>query len=145
MNGRQRSVLYCPSCRDEFEAWVITCPDCGVGTVTALPPDETDVEPAPEPVAVVTLDLHHLTDRQLEALRWRLQVEGAAVHWLDAYRVEVPEPDVASVEAFLAEIEAEEDDGGTARRPDTLGDYVLASALARGSLMGRLLAWWKNR
>jgi hypothetical protein len=136
-------VLYCPSCRDEFEAWVITCPDCGVGTVTALPPEQT--EPEPEPVALVTLDLGHLSDRQLEALRWRLQVEGAPVRWLDAHQVELPEPDVASVEAFLAELEAEEDDGGSTRRRVTLGDHMLASALARGTVMGRLLAWWKNR
>ena len=143
MRGTQPSALYCPSCRDEFEAWVITCPDCGVGTVTSLPLERT--VPEPEPVAVVTLDLGHLSDRQLAALRWRLQVEGAPAHWSGVCRLELPEPDVASVEAFLAEIEAEEDDGGSTRRPDTLGDHMLASALARGTVMGRLLAWWNNR
>ncbi len=28
---------YCPKCRDEFQDWVKTCPDCRVALVTELP------------------------------------------------------------------------------------------------------------
>jgi len=28
---------YCPKCRDEFQGWVKTCPDCRVELVTELP------------------------------------------------------------------------------------------------------------
>lgn len=30
---------YCPVCRDEFEDWVKTCPDCKVPLVNELPPE----------------------------------------------------------------------------------------------------------
>ena len=29
---------YCPQCRDEFQDWVETCPDCKVPLVNTLPP-----------------------------------------------------------------------------------------------------------
>lgn len=29
---------YCPECRDEFQDWVETCPDCKVPLVKELPP-----------------------------------------------------------------------------------------------------------
>ncbi|MDM8001207.1 MAG: DUF2007 domain-containing protein [Dehalococcoidia bacterium] len=29
---------FCPKCRDEFQDWVKTCPDCQVGLVEELPP-----------------------------------------------------------------------------------------------------------
>jgi Putative prokaryotic signal transducing protein len=28
---------YCPKCREEFQAWVKTCPDCRIALVTELP------------------------------------------------------------------------------------------------------------
>ena len=30
-------MQYCPQCRDEFQDWVKTCPDCQVALVTELP------------------------------------------------------------------------------------------------------------
>jgi hypothetical protein len=30
--------LFCPKCRDEFQEWVKTCPDCRVDLVAELPP-----------------------------------------------------------------------------------------------------------
>ena len=29
---------YCPNCRDEFQDWVKTCPDCTIALVDELPP-----------------------------------------------------------------------------------------------------------
>jgi hypothetical protein len=136
-------VLYCPSCRGEYQDWVITCPDCGAGTVTALP-ELPPPEPEPEPIEVVALDLRHLSPSKLEALRWRLEVEGATVVWVDASTLEVAEPDAAAIEAFITEIEAEGDDDPP-RRPTTLGDHVVGVALQRGRFIGRLLAWLKTR
>ena len=135
-------MLYCPSCRGEFQDWVITCPDCGVGTVTVLP--ELPPEPEPEPIEVVTLDLRHLRPDLLEAVRWRLQVEGAAAEWVDTWTLEVPEPDAEAIETFIAEIEAEPPDGAP-RRPTTLGDHVVGVALERGGFTARLLTWLKTR
>jgi hypothetical protein len=35
---------YCPKCRDEFQDWVIVCPDCGV-TLTSYLPDIPEHRP----------------------------------------------------------------------------------------------------
>jgi hypothetical protein len=37
---------FCPKCRDEFQDWAKTCPDCRVALVAELPPEP---EPTPKP------------------------------------------------------------------------------------------------
>ena len=43
---------YCPECRDEFQEWVMVCPDCDVPLVDILPELTVD-EPASRPGSTV--------------------------------------------------------------------------------------------
>jgi hypothetical protein len=46
---------YCPKCRDEFQEWVKTCPDCRVSLVADLPA-------SPKPAKVRKESLVHIAD-----------------------------------------------------------------------------------
>jgi hypothetical protein len=54
--------LFCPKCRDEFQDWVKTCPDCKVDLVAELPPaSRPEVNPfRPQP----PLDLRRLGNKK---------------------------------------------------------------------------------
>ncbi len=41
---------FCAKCRDEFQGWVKSCPDCGVDLVTELPASDRKFRKARDPI-----------------------------------------------------------------------------------------------
>jgi hypothetical protein len=97
----EEGCRYCPSCGDEFQSWVLSCPDCEVATA--------DEPPAPGPEAnvshrLVRLDVTEMTVAAREQLRWRLEVEHVPHEWEGPRTLVVPEDVVGTVDALAAEM-----------------------------------------
>jgi hypothetical protein len=68
---------FCPKCRNEFQAWVKTCPDCGEKLVATLSPkseSKKDIALEDEIMVLNSYDRDHAMDAW--ALSRRLQSEG---------------------------------------------------------------------
>jgi hypothetical protein len=75
---------YCPKCRDEFQDWVKTCPDCRVALVAELPPVSAPAskrKPArTSPVADEALVLVAASPHRPVAEMWAGILEDKGIH-----------------------------------------------------------------
>ena len=121
-------MLYCPSCRYEYEDGTTHCPDCGEVLLSGPPPaeagepaglQETDspltaiASPADETTAVMLRDL--LTANEIPAA-----VSSVQIPWYDGLA------SVAMTEGVWGHVLVREEDAGRARQ--LLEDYVQGEA-----------------
>jgi hypothetical protein len=73
---------YCPKCREEFQDWVTTCPDCGVSLVDILPePPVPELGPKEEPSKEPLVHVATVPSEQ-EAMMWAGVLEEEGIHSL---------------------------------------------------------------
>ena len=105
----------------------------------ASPPEPDATEPEQDH-QLVDLDLTVLSVAQREALAWRLEVEGIAHTWGDAFTLVVPADHAEAVRELAREIP-----DGRAREPAPLGGPILTWALLRQGPLGWLLSKLRRR
>lgn len=68
---------FCPQCRDEFEDWVKTCPDCQMALVEELPSAPSKSPRANEAVVLVAT-----ASNEPEGMMWAEVLENNGIHCL---------------------------------------------------------------
>lgn len=73
---------FCPECRDEFEDWVKTCPDCKVPLVAELPPKLPRTPKPPRPPRFNNEPMVHVATAPNEAIAflWAGILEENGIH-----------------------------------------------------------------